>query len=962
MCSKSGEWGPIWYIAEEYCAGKSLADWLDDYRGGVSLRVAIDLVATLAAAVDYAHNHGVIHRDLKPSNVILDARCATESAGLRKIDGLDFVPKLVDFGLAKLLEGAPDETRSSAILGTPAYMAPEQAEGRMGEVGPRTDVYGLGMILYELLTGRPPYSGATDVETLRRIVTDDPVPPRKLRADIPRDLEAICLKCIEKDPARRYPSAAALGDDLARFRAGEPTVARPLGPSGRMWRLISRRPAAAALCAVVLIAGMAGLTGFWWYSASLRNVQASNDRFRVSAGAQKALALREEMRAHRYAYVADIGTAFAAWQHNPQAVALLARHRPAKGEEDYRSFVWYFLWRHCRSQLHTLEAAGGEADLLACSFNSNRLASADRKGTVRLWDVEKERELTTLTQNHGIVNALALSDDGRLLAVAGNDSSILLWDVTASQARTRLAGRSSRVRSLAFSADAKTLAVGSDDQFITLYDATTGKIRASLEGRTGGVRVLAFSPDGMRLATGTDQGLMQVWNTATSELLLRMSGQQTNKLVGCLKFSHDGKSLASASGGEDARVKVWDALSGTRKKLFTGHSGIVRALAFTADDRTLSVAVADGSVWQWSVASGKLVDKVRGHAIRVRHSEFSPDGHLLATTGGDGTIQIWDVNADQLHTTIPNLAACPDCLALSADGMQVAAALSDPQENRLSLEAWNTRPGALEGSALNSRRGLGPISFSDGRCIVGQALNPPNRVAVWLVSNLDGRWIERTFRFNPGNDESSSTLTALAVSQDGRWLATGHPRGTLKFWRLPEGQLRTTVALREDDRIALIHFSPDGRFVASATQGGTIRLYDVETGRSRGMLVGPEAPPLAMAFSPDGSWLATASSDQMVKVWKAATGLQFSTLHVHSNNVRALAFSPDGRTLAGGGDDGTIEFWDVATFRELISLEAHAGGVKFLAFSDDGHKLASCGASANGRGEIFLWNATSGNE
>ncbi len=340
-----------------------------------------------------------------------------------------------------------------------------------------------------------------------------------------------------------------------------------------------------------------------------------------------------------------------------------------------------------------------------------------------------------------------------------------------------MAGRSSRVRSLAFSADSKTLAVGGDDQFITLFDTTIGKMRASLEGRAGGVRVLAFSPDGKRVATGTDQGLMQVWNTATSEVLLRMSGHQTNKLVGCIKFSHDGKSLASASAGEDARVKVWDAVSGKRKKLFTGHSGIVRSLAFAADDRTLSVAVADGSVWHWSVPSGKLVDKVRGHAIHVRHSEFSPDGHILAATGGDGTIQIWDVNADQLHTTIPDLAACPDCLALSADGTQVAAALPDRQKNRLTLDAWNARTGVPERSAVHRPGGLGQIPFSDGRCIVGQALDQPNQAAVWLVSNGDGRWIERTFRFNPGKDKSGSTLTALALSRDGRWLATGHPAG-----------------------------------------------------------------------------------------------------------------------------------------------------------------------------------------
>ena len=305
----------------------------------------------------------------------------------------------------------------------------------------------------------------------------------------------------------------------------------------------------------------------------------------------------------------------------------------------------------------------------------------------------------------------------------------------------------------------------------------------------------------------------------------------------------------------DARVKVWDAISGHRKKLITGHSGIVRSLAFTADDRTLSVAVADGSVWHWSVPAGKLVDKVRGHAIHVRHSQFSPDGHILATTAGDGTIQIWDVNADQLHATIGDLAADPDCLALSADGVHVAAPVLDRQENRLNLEAWNARTGVPEKGALHRAEGLGQIRFSDGRCIGGQALDQPNQAAVWVVSNRDGRWIERTFRFNPGKDENGSTPTALAVSRDGRCLATGHPWGTLKLWKLPKGKLRTTLASRESDQIALIQFSPDGRFVASATQAGTIQLWDVEAGRISSTLVGPQARRWRWRFHPmDPGW------------------------------------------------------------------------------------------------------------
>ncbi|HEX4070686.1 MAG TPA: serine/threonine-protein kinase, partial [Planctomycetaceae bacterium] len=269
---ESGEWGPIYYIAQEYCVGPTLAEWLKQRSEPVPEAAAATLVATLAAALDYAHEHGIIHRDLKPSNVLLVPKSGGDyvpSGG--ENDVLNLVPKIADFGLAKLLESSAAETRSGLVLGTPGYMAPEQVEGRLGAIGPQTDIHALGVILYEMLTGRPPFFGATDVEMLKRVVLDEPARPRGKRGSIPRDLEAICLKCLEKQPSRRYPTAAALADDLVRFLAARPTVARPLGSFGRAVNWARRRPAAATLLAISVLAGPAVFSGTWWHRASLRS-------------------------------------------------------------------------------------------------------------------------------------------------------------------------------------------------------------------------------------------------------------------------------------------------------------------------------------------------------------------------------------------------------------------------------------------------------------------------------------------------------------------------------------------------------------------------------------------------------------------------------------------------------------------------------------------------------------------
>jgi eukaryotic-like serine/threonine-protein kinase len=957
-----GQWGPVSYIATEYCAGPTLAAWLQLQAQPVPLAAAAALVATLAAAVDYAHDRGIIHRDLKPSNVMLVPKRGGDSLPPSgENDGLEFVPKITDFGLAKLLESGPDETQSGAILGTPAYMAPEQAEGRLGEVGRQSDVHALGVILYEMLTGRPPFSGATDAETLKRVALDEPTPPRRLRASIPRDLEAICLKCLEKLPRGRYPTALALADDLARFLAARPTQARPLGPFRRSLRWGRRRPAVTALLGIIVLTGLAGVASRWWEAANLQQALALNARIRIQAQDQQRSALDNARRARQYHYAQDMASALAAWRtaHLAEALELLERQRPKPGEEDLRGFVWHYLWRLCHAERLTIRGHGAPVFFVAYSPDGKQLVTASQDGTARLWDAQTGRELATFRGHVGDVNMARFSPDGRLLATAGDDRTVRLWNVSPPGLRAVCRGHSGYVYCVTFSPDGKTLASAGRDHVVKLWDSATARERACLEGRNGDIRALAFSPDGSLLATAAKDGTCQLWDLRSGRTRSQLNGRPGKIALG-VSFSHDGRSLAS--GGEDRTIRIWDTATGAEKSTLSGPFELVQSVSFAPDDRTLAAAVKDGSVWRWDLTTGKPLNILVGHTKRVWSVQFSPDGRTLATASGDGTVKLWDANVDQTHKTISGLAS-PPVLAFSADSNQLAAAMPGPAGQGATFRAWDVGTGAECGSYLHLDDRLQCVLCSNEKNIVRQATTVRGDVlGIRLISANGLRWVDTPFLLNPLPASRPVVMMSLAVSPDGRLLATGHSQGKVKIWALGTGRERATMNPEISKDVCALRFSPDGQLVASATNDGTVKLWDVESGGARATLSGHLGPPLSIAFSPDGTCLATASTDRTVKMWSTATGSELATLQRHTSQVQAVAFSPDGRTLASGSEDGALKLWDVATCQELISLDAHSGGVRFVAFSPDGSLLATSGATADGRGEICLWTTAPGDD
>ncbi len=903
------------YFEMEYVGGGSLADRLDGTPRPP--REAARLVETLARAMAQAHRQGVVHRDLKPANILLT------------IEG---IPKVADFGLAKLLNVESGLTRTDSILGSPSYMAPEQAEGKTKDVGPPADLYALGAILYELLTGRPPFRGAAVLETLEQVKTAEPVPPSRLVPGLPRDLETIVLKCLQKEPSKRYASADALGEDLRRFQTGEPILARPIGSAKRAWRWCKRKPALAGLMATVATLLVAVALG-----ATL-----SAFRFRaMSQSLESNLYFSDIALAHRELSADNLGR---------------AQERLDACPTGLRQWEWYYLKRLCRLDPVILRDKA-EVNSVAFSPDGERLASAGVGGTIKVRDSKTGEEVKRLNANTDFVYSVAFHPGGKHLASAGADGNVRVWDLTTAERVFTCPGFSGSkygtARIVAFSPDGRQLAAGSEG-VVNLWDWRNGQLLHSLPGHGEMSISVAFSRDGRRLATGSWSGDVMIWDAETGARLHTLSGHR--QPVSALAFSPDGGRLVSAS--FDKRLIVWDTTTRSEVLHFRAHDGLVLGVAFSPDGLRLASVGEDKTVRVWEAATGREVLGLRGHTGMGMSVAFSPDGRRLASAGRDATIRLWDAtplhgNESQEVLTFAQQAGEVWTMAISPDGQSVASSgLGTGLE--MPVKVWDVRSGLVSATFVGHGRVVFSVAWHpDGRRIASSGWYPSGKnfvVKVW-----DAQTGREAFKLPAGNE-----TFAVAFSPDGRHLVTGEQGKTVQEWHAQTGQPASTLGAHDRDIRELV-FSRDGQHLASASGDGTVKLWDAtrlgEKQEAR-RTIRARAPEMgfSMAFSPDGRRLVTGGEENTVKIWDVQTGRELQSLRGHKGDVWAVAFSADagGRWVASAGEDSTVKVWDSQTGTLVRSFRGHTGLVTSLAFSPDGRLLVS----GSRDGTVKVWDLT----
>ncbi len=932
------------FFSLEFCSGGSLEKQLDGTpRTPVA---AAELVRTLAAGVQAAHDHHILHRDLKPANVLLAE---------------DGSPKITDFGLAKKMDDQSGATRTGSIMGTPSYMAPEQAEARK-DIGPAADTYSLGAILYELLTGRPPFKAATALDTILQVVADEPVAPRQLNAQVPRDLETICLKCLHKDPARRYTRAADLADDLGRFLRHEPVQARPVSRLERGWRWCRRNRALTA----------AGLLGLFVLACAVvvptllalneaRNLRALEDEQEKTTLAleksqeSEGKAQEAEKRALRQAADSTLERGMLTCEQGdvPRGLLWLARAlslAEKAGAADLADACRWNLGAWSR-ETHGLDfvlphPAGVNA--VVYSPDGKTIATGCDDGKIRFWDADTGQPAGLTRTATSPVFSLAYQPGGKKLAACSTDGFVRIWETGRLEPIVVIrfvegeCPQHSRPN-VVFSPDGATLLTGGKaGGSACLWDVATGKLRMKLPAGAPAYTVdgVAFSPDGQRVLTANRIWEAQFWDANTGMRIgktVRTPGSNLSAAV-----SPDGKLFATGH-YIDSSAQIWNAETGVPAVPKLRHGGWVTSVAFSPDGALLLTGCGDGFARLWNVTNGQPIGQPLPHDSGVNGVAFRLGGKAVATASWDGTVRTWKLASSALRWTLPHPAPVT-CLSIAPDSREVAVGLHHDQGGALSQrvfrwDATTGRPLGLpystgsmknnwithdlvfspDGATLygtqilqvcrwNTRTGEGPLQISNsgaGRVVI----SPDGQTLVFAVGSVARRWKTAADRFVDKPITHGGNVSAMSFRPDGKALLVGSDDGMTRLWDPATGK-PLSEPFRHDSAVKSVAFHPDGRSAVIGGRDGWVRQWDAATWKPIGVPLQHRGEIEGVAFSRDGQLILTATAAEPARLWHHATGKPVGPGMHHEGTIRTVAISPDNRTIASGSyTDRTVRLW-----------------------------------------------------
>lgn len=868
------------YITMEFVSGGSLAGRVA--KAPVPPRSAAEYVAGLAETIQFAHEHGVLHRDLKPHNVLID-----EHGKL----------KITDFGLARPTGESSDLTQTGIEPGTVLYMSPEQARADKLAISTRTDIYGLGVILYELITGILPFRGSNEFETRQQILNKEPLSPQAVKTNVPSDLAIICLKCLEKIPTARYQTSQDLASDLRAFLAGRPIHARRVSAIEHFWRKCQRNPAlAGAISTIVLLLILGTLVSSHFAMAARSEARTSQQRA-DELSREKQTAVKRLDRSERFLYLYQIAAAQSKWESSDVESA----------------------WRNLNFCPWRLR--GWEHDYLATlCLNAGKPLERDIK--------HKLPSFTLLATYESARQRLELTENGKIVIDAEENEPFRLWDMEqwsrATVGKNRpehlkpviLEGPTNPHMRVAISQDGRLIVGGLET--LVIWDAKSGTRRLTLDGHSGLITCIAFNPDGTQVVAGTNKSA-KIWDVASGRLVRTLAGHDNP--VTSVVFCHGGRRVASSS---DGMLKIWDAATGRELYAVRHPQGAILQVAVSPDGERLACATSDGTI-PMRGTDGRDLGTIRTTGT-VNSVAFSRDGKRIVTGNDDGTVKLYDPVDGEETITLKGDDHCIRSVCFSPDGRRLFSV--DLNNVRLWDASRRQDTRTLEGHIL----GVDSVAFSPDGALIASA-SQDSTIRIWDAQGGREKLILRGH---------TAIVESIAFSPDGKKLVSSGEDGTVRVWEVSNG-LEILLIETGVDQIPSVVFSPDGQYIASGMGDGTIQIWDAVTGRNYRCMKAHGAPVLCVSFRSDGKWLLSAGQDNVLKIWNCSDGSPVMTLRGHNAFVASAAFSIDGKWIVSGSGDGTVKLWDVSSGREFRTLRGHTGAVSGVALSPDNRRIVSCG-------------------